>query len=52
MKAIARSNDDLRLSFDAAFIGRSLAVGATLFVLLLTIKGLSPERRPARASRM
>jgi hypothetical protein len=33
---------DARLSFDAAFIGGSLAVGAMLFVLLLTIKGLFP----------
>jgi hypothetical protein len=31
-----------RLSFDAAFIGGSLAVGALLLIALLAFKGLLP----------
>jgi hypothetical protein len=38
----AKATADTFSSFDAAFIGGSLAVGAMLFVMLLTIKDLFP----------
>jgi hypothetical protein len=41
-KTAGRLKDGARLSFDAAFIGGSLAVGAMLFIMLLTFKGLFP----------
>ena len=41
-KTVGGSKHAARLSFDAAFIGGSLAIGAMLFVVLVTLKGLFP----------
>jgi len=38
----SRKSDARWRSFDAAFIGGSLAVGAMLFVILMTVKDLFP----------